>query len=111
MGYPMTFKRVVNRNALQDGDYTTPPVRHSKRVVMYGSHTSDVSEDEAKLARYDHLAKRIEEYEKAFQMLAGDLRRLEQDAVDEKGICTYIAHRVGLASDDVAMVLKEFVEF
>lgn len=111
MGYPMTWKRVVSRNGLQDGDYTTPPQRHSKRVPTDPSEGSLASERETKLARYDLLAKRAEEYERAFCMLAGDLRRLELDAVDENAICLYISGRIGVDEGVVAAVLKEFMDW
>jgi hypothetical protein len=107
----MTWKRVVNRNGLSDGDYSAPPQRHSKRVLTDATEASLASERETKLLRYDHLAKRVEEYEKAFCMLAGDIRRLEQDAVDESGICLSISNRVGVDADVVAIVLKEFMEW
>jgi hypothetical protein len=77
----MTFQRVLNRNRLQDGDYLSPP-----------SQWSGNEEDRIRL-------------------LAGDLRRLEKDVVDENGICKYIAGRISIPEETVAAVLKEFVAF
>jgi hypothetical protein len=109
MGYPMTFRRVMNRNGLQDGDYTTPPERHARRVITNATEATLQSEQETLIGRAPHWAKRVEEYEQVFKMLAGDLRRLERDAVDEYSICQRIAARTGINADVVAAVLKEFI--
>lgn len=111
MGYPMTWKRLINRNSLADGDYTTPPLRHSARVPTSASKGSLMDERETKIARHDELARRVNEYEVAFCMIAGDLRRLEHDAIDEDGICGYIAARTLVDKDVVAAVLKEFINW
>ena len=47
----------------------------------------------------------------SWMMLLGDLRRLEADVIDEQGICQHIASRIGVDTDTVAAVLKEFVSF
>jgi hypothetical protein len=85
MGYPMTFRRVVNRNGLNDGDYGKPPQTWS----AYGG--SDLSQKAT--------------------LLAGDLRRLERDAVDENAICAHIAGKTGIDREIVAAVLKEFISW
>jgi hypothetical protein len=103
MGYPMTWKRVVNRNGLADGDYASSPLRHQARV-----NTDPDPEYLADVAPY--LAERVKSYEQAFKSLAGDLRRLEQDVQDEGEICRVISARTGV--DDmsiVAAILKEFM--
>lgn len=109
MGYPMTFQRVLNRNGLADGDYVNSPQRHAKNVNTDAT-TGTAGEDSFKIAIFPHLAQRVDGYEQAFKMLAGDLRRLEQDAVDENpnGVCGHIARQTGLEMEVVAMVLKEF---
>jgi len=109
MGYPMTFQRVVKRNGLTDGDYGDPPQRHRAGMALDGTTATTLSEEESLLGRAPHWAKRVDEYEKAFTLLAGDLRRLENDALDERGICAHIASRTGVDEDTVAAVLKEFI--
>jgi hypothetical protein len=109
MGYPMTWQRVLRRNGLDDGDYTTSPTRHRANVVADGTTSTLVSEDETKLARFDDVANRVGQYEQAFRSLAGDIRRLERDAVDEGAVCRLLAQRTGFAPDAVAAVLKEFL--
>lgn len=108
MGYPMTFRRVIDRNSLQDGDYDEPPSRHAIRVPTDAASATTLSIEETKIHRHDHLANRCEEYEAAFRMIAGDLRRLERDTLDERG-CELIAARVGTDADTVAAVLREWI--
>lgn len=84
MGYPMTFQRVVNRNGLKDGSYEYPP------SMWFGD---------------------AEGLRKRAMLLAGDLRRLENDALDEQAICGHIADRTGIDRDTVAAVLKEFISW
>jgi hypothetical protein len=109
MGYPMTFRRFVNRNGLADGDYGAAPQRHEKRVITNVTEGTLMTDQETLLARGPSWARRVDEYEAAARMLAGDLRRLELDAVDEGAICKLIAHRTGIDTNVVAAVLKEFV--
>jgi len=100
----MTWKRVVNRNGLADGDYYKSPSRHLQRLVL------KQESDEAKLALYDLMVRQIESYDHSLRMLAGDLRRLETDAVDEREVCRIVSQRSGI--DDmniVAAVIKEFL--
>jgi tetrahydromethanopterin S-methyltransferase subunit H len=111
MGYPMTFQRVVNRSGLGDGDYNTAPQRHQSRCITNATEASIASEEETMLARAPIWADRVDEYEKAFKMLAGDLRRLQSDAVDEGATCIHIAGRTGLDAEIVAAVLKEFMSW
>lgn len=42
-------------------------------------------------------------------LLLGDLRRLEEDTVDEKATCLYISRKTGIDVETVAAVLKEFM--
>jgi hypothetical protein len=79
MGYPMTWKRFVNRNGLEDGDYENLPARWRSSINAQGA-----------------------------RMIVGDLRRLERDAQDECGLAMQIARRTAIDLDLVAAVLKEF---
>jgi hypothetical protein len=83
MAYPMTYRRVLDRNHLQDGDYGQPP------------------------AGWRHLTAELNQ---GFAMLAGDLRRLEHDAVDGQALCHEIAERSGQTPEVVASVLREFFD-
>jgi hypothetical protein len=103
MGYPMTYKRVVNRNGLMDGDYGKSPARHRKVVI-----TNATDSWATKIYHFDSVAKRCDEYEKSFELLAGDLRRLENDSQDEQLVCMRIAAKTGIGADVVAAVLLEF---
>jgi hypothetical protein len=105
----MTWQRFVNRNGLRDGDYGTPPQRHQKNVITNGTDATALDEEATTVARAPTWAARVDQYERAFSTLAGDIRRLERDLVDEWGICGQIAQRTGIPHDCVATVLKEFL--
>lgn len=106
MGYPMTWQRLINRNSLGDGDYTTPPLAwHRMKSVILDGYQNDPVTLRSVLASYDG---NVEHHNHRMAMFAGDLRRLEKDGRDERGICERIAHRTGFESDVVAAVLKEF---
>jgi hypothetical protein len=83
MGYPMTWGRLLSRNALL-GNYT--------RIRGYG-YVLPTTEQTARLLT-----------------LAGDLRRLEQDSVDGKYATESIAHRAGVDVETVVRVLKAFFD-
>jgi|SRR5579885_1140114 len=104
MGYPMTWKRVINRNGLHDGNYRDVP-----RNWRSGTNCNPLDDGAPSVsaARRESLM-RLEERAAS---LAGDLRRLEIDALDEKEICTYISHRTKIDSGTVAIILKEFMNF
>jgi hypothetical protein len=109
----MTYQRVVNRNHLNEGGYGDPG-RHAINVNLGPDgydHREDPNGDAFTAAIFPHAATRLRDYERAFTMLLGDLRRLEHDAVDENvnGVCGYIAQRTGIESEVVAAVLKEFM--
>lgn len=121
MGYPMTWKRVVARNGLADGDYGTSPERWAARVNVQSREPLDpemftgVPKDKREAATLDSTqslsnlrADRVVAYENAAKMLAGDLRRLELDALDERAVCIDIARRTAIEAEVVAAVLKEF---
>lgn len=103
MGYPMTFRRFVNRNGLAEGTYDYERQREF-RVAPESEGRLEVWRTLARSA-YDDLNARINRH----NMLLGDLRRLEKDSVDEAATCRYIADRTGIEPDVVAAVLKEFI--
>jgi hypothetical protein len=120
MGYPMTLKRVVNRNGLADGDYDQDPTRST-----WGRMNTRLAVDAEEMDRLrgvipdwePFLEKLIREWGKElntqygkWRSLAGDLRRLESDTVDEKSICELVAFRTHVGVDDVAAVLRAFME-
>lgn len=108
MGYPMTWQRVVNRNALLDGDYGKPPARWARNVNLTDRGLATEEQFLPMVAQSGR--ERVERYEQQIRALAGDLRRLEADTVDENGICGHIARQTGLDRDDVAAVLKAYIE-
>jgi hypothetical protein len=105
----MTYQRVLSRNRLGSGGYDEAPPEWQIRVPLEGGHVPEISEDEAFLLRREVIAERLRSYEGAARMLLGDLRRLEQDTLDEGTTCRVIAGRTGLDPDTVAAVLKEFL--
>lgn len=50
-------------------------------------------------------------YENKARLLAGDLRRLETDTVDERATCLYISQKTGIDVNAVAAVLAEFIKW
>lgn len=80
MGYPMTWKRLINRNGLDTGSYEKVPVQWALRVNMNDEAPAWAAEEISKARK-----QRLQEYERALKLFAGDLRRLEKDAVDEDG--------------------------
>jgi hypothetical protein len=110
MGYPMTLSRVLNRNGLADGDYGTTPARwHAAFASVYDGSTGDPMDWYRKLAA--QYGRHCERQNSSVQLLAGDLRRLERDTVDEQAICQHVARRTGADADLVAAVLKAYLEF
>lgn len=97
MGYPMTYRRVVNRNYLGEGDYTTPSPRPLLNVNP--DALPEWAQSDVKNAR------------SRWSMLLGDLRRLERDATDEQATCKHIARLTGIDPETVAIVLKEFFQW
>lgn len=75
MGYPMTWKRVVNRNNL-NGDYST-----------------------------DNLSLPLSE--KIIRMIAGDMRRLEKDNLDEWHLKAY-SEACNVSVEQVRAILEMF---
>lgn len=102
MGYPMTWRRVIARNGLQEGDYQTAPMSWHSRVNIR-------EQDDEMPALGKHRRERIEAYERQAKVLCGDLRRLESDALDEAAVCNAIHRLTGVAVDDVAAVLQAFM--
>jgi hypothetical protein len=111
MGYPMTLRRVLDRNGLRDGDYGQTP-----QNLKHGAPTTVRSvNDEWKITRYFENERLwhedAERWNGRMANLAGDLRRLEHDTLDENAICKHIAGRTGVDADSVAAVLKAYLEF
>lgn len=98
----MSWRRVVARNGLGDGDYGTPPLRWRNGVNVNESEDGEAAVGKARREKCEH-------YEAQASALAGDLRRLERDALDEGAICQLIADRTGIHADMVAAVLQEFL--
>lgn len=109
MSYPMTFKRLINRSGLVDGDYGMVPQRLAAGVNLKDRGLTSQDEFDQLMAPY--YRERIESYMAWAKRFAGDLRRLELDAVDEEATCKHIADRTGVDPDVVAIVLKEFMEW
>lgn len=109
----MTYQRVIKRNRLSDGDYQQPPAAwHSSGTAIVDPQTL---EKDALIHVIDFWKKAINDQAASFNgrlgQLAGDLRRLERDAVDEGSVNAYIAERTGLDREVVAAVLKEFISW
>jgi hypothetical protein len=122
MGYPMTFRRLVARNGLQDGGYGKPPGDWSNFTTELVSASFDkplcgMKDTEALEEAYRSLWKFKNEERKQLHSkisaLAGDLRRLERDSIDEQAIVDYIIHRLGyeINRDDIAAIIRFFFEF
>src|SRR5215467_5441294 len=98
LGYPMTMSRVLSRNALKDGDYGKPP----RYWHVTGPATIETD------PRVIQLVKEHREANEAMNgrmgSLAGDLRRLEADTLDEGAISEWIQRRTGLDQDTIAAV-------
>jgi len=105
MGYPMTFQRIISRNGLADGDYEHPPSRW-----LLASPTT--IETDSKYTRIIELwGEQNRSLNGRLQFFAGDLRRLEHDALDERAINAYIVSKTGVDADTVALVLRAFMEW
>lgn len=107
MGYPMTYRRVINRNGLEKGGYGEVPSGLAVQVNVTDKGLA--TEEEFHRLIWPHAVERLKRYEGGYSMLLGDLRRLETDTVDERTTCAHIAERTGIDPDVVAAVLKEFM--
>lgn len=107
LGYPMTWQRLINRNGLGDGDYDREPESWRGRSQRL-PYVADLFTPKERQLLDQKNADR-EQVGVAMRLLAGDLRRLEQDAVDERAIARFVAQRTHLELDVVAAVLKEFM--
>lgn len=111
MGYPMTYQRVIKRNRLE-GDYGTRMSGMNTKPYdreMLKEFNPEVDRIEVLLSHASMLGKEIDSLNSRWGVFMGDLRRLEQDAVDENAICAQIASRTGIENSVVAAVLKEFL--
>lgn len=107
MGYPMTFKRVLHRNRLDQGDYGTKLIPVNTSTDVAPRVPNDGSDFKGLHIRF--LSDEIDKANQIWSTLCGDLRRLERDAVDEAAICAYVAKKIGIDPEIVAAVLKEFI--
>jgi hypothetical protein len=107
MGYPMTFQRFLNRNGLKDGGYGKPPEGWGQHWQERGYVRDAFTEREREFL--DQANRDRGRLSERLGLVAGDLRRLEAHAVDENGICKYIAGRISIPEETVAAVLKEFM--
>lgn len=98
----MSYRRVIARNGLADGSYTVTPELWLANVNTFPHNDGHLEVSKARRERLGGLEHRA-------TMLAGDLRRLESDAVDEKAICNLISGQTGVNADDVAAVLAAFM--
>jgi hypothetical protein len=115
MGYPMTYKRVLSRNGLSDGDYSTAPQSwFAPGPITIADHAFFESSGQDPVAWY---SKAIDDWRtdrtgilSRLRRLAGDLRRLEADSVDEQWQVERIHRLTGVAQDDIAAVLRAFMD-
>ena len=104
----MTWRRVIHRNALSDGDYLKAPLGWSLQVNVTDPGLGSMEELRGHV--WPYLVIRAEGYERQAKNLAGDLRRLELDALDEGEICLAIERTTMVPSEVVAVVLQEFLK-
>jgi hypothetical protein len=98
VGYPMSYQRVVMRNHLTGGyARDTPDVYEVKQrlVENYGIDPGDL----------DELVQGA--FNQARAMIAGDMRRLEADSVDERHLQVY-ADEANIVSQQAWKVLSKF---
>ena len=116
MGYPMTWRRVVGRNSLTEGDYHNSG-SHGIYInlgfvgIKNPDKTEEVRTREYHADMGPEFIRTIKSNEERWKALLGDLRRLEADVMDEGSICQHVASRTGVDADTVAAVLKEFLNF
>lgn len=98
MGYPMTWRRVKNRNHLSDDLRWDVFMPRSVDDVKY-------AEDIVGAAR-----RNVENANITFRCLRDDIERMETDALDEGeyGPAWTIARNTGIDQEVVARVLAEF---
>ena len=79
----MTFQRVLNRNKLADGNYENVPTEWAHHGPTYISKEKvDALYPASRV--YDQWKSDNDYLNRKLALLAGDLRRLEKDMVDEK---------------------------
>lgn len=108
MGYPMTFSRFLARNDLKTGDYDS-----LEKIRPFSTKTKDfgpgVEVEDVLRDHIAHLESKLQKMYNSIAMIKGDLRRLEQDALDEHSLCMYISEKTDIDPNTVAGVLKEFL--
>lgn len=108
MGYPMSFRRILDRNNLHDGDYGNPPLRWNQGIAGPVTVLVDDAEGLMKVLLVEQ--EKLRNLMSKLSLLAGDIRRFKHDAVDEDYICKYIADELHLDEETVAMVIRKFME-
>jgi hypothetical protein len=106
MGYPMTWKRLISRNRLSAGDYSNPGEHKANVNLIFNDKLITEKTFYEELGPYYVL--QIQQYEREFSSLLGDLRRLEHDMLDEKELCRRISEMTGADMDTVATILQAF---
>lgn len=109
MGYPMTWRRVMDRNRVRDGDYGDVPFT-CPLVSIQPSWIPEASEHQLAGLAETFQEENAKQKARVGQLL-GDLRRLERDTLDEKATVVVIADQTGVDPDDVAAVLRAFLEW
>lgn len=98
----MTYRRVVSRNGLTQGDYGKADLTHWPLININ-------NKPEALAAFLPEVSKYIQDLQSRLGLLLGDLRRLEHDTQDEGSIARQIQQRTGIDSGVIAAVLKEYI--
>jgi hypothetical protein len=112
----MTFRRLLHRNGLDKGDYIDGgDYRNLLRPVLQPfppkgrfPDCTDARYVEMLHEHIDLLGKALFGWDQWRQLILGDLRRLEADALDERALCQEVARSTGVDADVVAAVLQEF---
>lgn len=111
MGYPMTYRRFVSRNGLGEGGYDHSgkplPVQWAKHINT--THPGIGTPEGLRDVIWPLAVDRLHQYEVQVAMLLGDLRRLEEDTVDEGPLCAMIAQKAGVDKEVVAAVLQAWL--
>lgn len=107
MGYPMTYKRVVGRNRLDDGNWHSSGSGVAWRSIDDYTVGEAIGLAQTLLMGWNDAAKR---HNQRVAMLLDDMDRLRRDTLDEGSVCELIAQRTGVDAEVVAAVLKEWLD-
>ena len=112
MGYPMSYRRFINRNRLAEGDYANlpfSPYPHVKIDEPLCGFESVEALERAYRSQFNHWNDDRAAQHSRESCLRGDLRRLERDTIDEDAICRVVADKAGADPEIAAAVLKEWI--